>query len=166
MLARYLSGALGGVRPSLLRFVNAPNDYEVYISDRRGNYTASALTNAWPPLSPSTHETGELGWDDFVNPTSANGCPNSTQDAGEDLDGLGATGFYTYGQNPTYIMAAGTVYSSLGVGQYGTYSTGSPGNLYGNHGRQQCNYSQSQLHGDLAFHSLANGLCDPRQRST
>jgi Tfp pilus assembly protein PilX len=130
-VAKYLSGALGGSGHQAYDSVNAPNDYEVYISDRRGNYTASALTNAWPPLSPSAHETGELGWDDFVNLTSVNGCPNSTQDAGEDLDGLGSTGFYTYGQNPTYIMAAGTVYSSLGVGQYGTYSTGSPGNLYG-----------------------------------
>jgi Tfp pilus assembly protein PilX len=120
--------------------VNAPNDYTVYISDRRGNYTASALTNAWPPLSPSTHETGEYGWSDFINPASVNGCPNSTQDTGEDLDGLGSTGFYTYGQNPTYVMDAGavtptmsqtTVASTLGFGQYGFYSTGAPGNLYG-----------------------------------
>jgi len=111
--------------------VNAPNDYTVYISDRRGNYTASALTNAWPPLSPSGHETGEYGWYDFVNPASAYGCPNGTQDTGEDLDGLGATGFYTYGANPTYIMAAGTAYGSLSYGQYGFYSLASPGNIYG-----------------------------------
>jgi len=111
--------------------VNAPNDFTLYISDRRGNYTSGALTNAWPPLSPTGHETGEYGWDDFVNLASANGCPNGTQDTGEDLDGLGTSGFYTYGQNPTYIMAAGTVYSSLTYGQYGTYSLGTPGNLYG-----------------------------------
>jgi len=111
--------------------VNAPNDYTVYISDRRGNYTASALANAWPPLSPSAHETGEYGWSDFVNPGSTNGCPNNTQDTGEDLDGLGSTGFYTYGQNPTYIMAAGTAYTALTFGQYGFYSAGAPGNLYG-----------------------------------
>jgi len=130
-LAKYLSGALGGSGHLAYDSVNAPNDYLVYISDRRGNYTASALTNAWPPLSPSNHETGEYGWDDFVNPASANGCPNNTQDTGEDLDGLGTTGFYTYGQNPTYIMGAGTLYSSLTVGQYGTYSLAAPGNLYG-----------------------------------
>jgi Tfp pilus assembly protein PilX len=130
-VARYLGGALGGSGHSAYDSVNAPNDYLLYISDRRGNYTASALTNAWPPLSPSNHETGEYGWDDFVNLTSVNGCPNNTQDTGEDLDGLGSTGFYTYGQNPTYTMAAGTVYSSLLVGQYGTYSLAGPGNLYG-----------------------------------
>jgi Tfp pilus assembly protein PilX len=130
-LAKYLSGTLGGSGHLAYDSVNAPNDYLVYISDRRGNYTASALTNAWPPLSPSNHETGEYGWDDFVNPASANGCPNNAQDTGEDLDGLGTTGFYTYGQNPTYIMGAGTLYSSLTVGQYGTYSLAAPGNLYG-----------------------------------
>jgi Tfp pilus assembly protein PilX len=101
--------------------VNAPNDFAVYISDRRGNYTSTALTNAWPPLSPSTNETGEYGWDDFVNLTDpTNGCPNGSQDTGEDIDGLGATGFYTYGQNPTYMM-----------GQFGFYSLAAPGNLYG-----------------------------------
>jgi len=120
--------------------VNAPNDYTVYISDRRGNYTAGALTNAWPPLSPSGHETGEFGWNDFVNPSSAYACPNGTQDTGEDLDQLGSTGFYTYGANPTYIMDAGAVTtamsqtnvaSTLSYGQFGFYGTASPGNLYG-----------------------------------
>ncbi len=112
--------------------VNAPNDYTVYISDRRGNYTASALTNAWPPLSPSGHETGEYGWDDFVNLSTTNGCPNGVQDTGEDLDGLGTTGFYTYGWDPTYIMAANTAYGSLTYGQYGFYGlTSTTGNLYG-----------------------------------
>ncbi len=130
-LARYLGGALAGSGHLSYDSVNAPNDYAVYISDRRGNYTPTALTNAWPPLSPSTHETGEYGWDDFVNPASANGCPNNTQDVGEDLDVLGSTGFYTYGQNPTYIMAAGTAYTALLPGQYGMYSLAAPGNLYG-----------------------------------
>jgi Tfp pilus assembly protein PilX len=136
--AKNLAGYLGGVVPYAagsghLAYdnVNAPNDYSVYISDRRGNYTATALTNPFPPLSPSTHETGEYGWDDFVNPASAAGCPNSTQDVGEDLDVLGTTGFYTYGQDPTYVMAAGTAYTALGVGQYGMYSLAGPGNLYG-----------------------------------
>jgi hypothetical protein len=130
-LARYLGGALVGSGHLSFDNVNAPNDYTAYISDRRGNYTGAALTNTWPPLSPSTHETGEYGWSDFINPASAAGCPNNTQDTGEDLDVLGATGFYTYGQNPTYIMAAGTAYTALGPGQYGTYSLAAPGNLYG-----------------------------------
>jgi|HubBroStandDraft_6_1064221.scaffolds.fasta_scaffold01554_11 Tfp pilus assembly protein PilX len=131
-LAKYLGGALPGSGHLAYDPVNAPDDYSVYISDRRGNYTATTLTNAWPPLSFSLHETGEYGWNDFVNPASAAGCPNSTQDTGEDLDGLGASGFYTYGQNPTYVMAAGIPYTGLGVGQYGMYSLAAPGNLYGN----------------------------------
>ncbi len=130
-LSRYLGGAIGASGHLSYDSVNAPNDYAFYISDRRGNYTASALTNAWPPLSPSAHETGEYGWSDFVNPASANGCPNNTQDVGEDLDVLGSTGFYTYGQNPTYIMGAGVAFGSLTAGQFGTYSLSSPGNLYG-----------------------------------
>jgi Tfp pilus assembly protein PilX len=133
-LAAYLAGT--GVYSaasghSSFDSVNAPNDYTIYISDRRGNYTSGALTNAWPPLSPGGHETGEYGWDDFVNPGSAYGCPNGSQDTGEDLDTLGTTGFYTYGANPTYIMAAGTAYGSLTYGQFGTYSLAAPGNLYG-----------------------------------
>ncbi len=42
-LARYLGGGTGGLPGNghlAYDSVNAPNDYEVYISDRRGNYTA------------------------------------------------------------------------------------------------------------------------------
>jgi hypothetical protein len=140
-VAKYLAGTLPGSGHLAYDSVNAPNDYLIYVSDRRGNYTPSALANAWPPLSPSGHETGEYGSDDFVNPASTNGCPNGTQDTGEDLDQLGLTGFYTYGQNPTYVMDAGaitpitmsstTVGTTLSFGQYGMFSLASPGNLYG-----------------------------------
>ncbi|MGC2531080.1 MAG: hypothetical protein WA639_25315, partial [Candidatus Acidiferrum sp.] len=146
-LAAYLAGTgvyVGGSGHLAYDSVNAPNDYTVYISDRRGNYTAGALTNVWPPTSPSGHETGEYGWSDFVNPNSPYGCPNGTQDTGEDLDGLGATGFYTYGANPTYVMDAGAVPPAdtllqvltgaspiLSYGQYGMFSLAAPGNLYG-----------------------------------
>jgi hypothetical protein len=131
-LAAYLGGTgayTTGSGHSSFDSINAPNDYEVYISDRRGNYTATALTNPWPPTSPLGDETGEYGWDDFVNLNNATtGCPNNTQDTGEDLDGLGATGFYTYGWNPTHAL--GTPGTS-GVGQYGMWGLTSPGNLYG-----------------------------------
>ncbi len=147
-LAAYLAGTgvyAGGSGHLSYDSVNAPNDYTVYISDRRGNYTAGALTNAWPPLSPSGHETGEYGWDDLVNPASAYGCPNGTQDTGEDFDQLGTTGFYTYGGNPTYVMDANVVAvnstwaqnqiggsTGLSYGQYGFYGlTSTTGNLYG-----------------------------------
>lgn len=140
-VARYLGGVLPGSGSLSKDPVNAPNNFTVYISDRRGNYTAGPLANAWPPLSPMGHETGEYGWDDFVNPASVNGCPNGTEDIpGEDLDIQNGAPFYTYGQNPTYVMDAGavnstmsltTVNSTLGFGQFGLYSTGAPGNLYG-----------------------------------
>lgn len=140
-LAAYLGGVLPGSGSQAKDPINGPNDFTVYISDRRGNYTAGALTNPWPPLSPSTHETGEYGWTDFVNPASTSGCPNGVQDPpGEDLTGLGPTAFYTYGQDPTYIMDAGAVNSTmsstqvaatLSFGQYGMYSLAGPGNLYG-----------------------------------
>ncbi|MGC1619410.1 MAG: hypothetical protein WA765_13050 [Candidatus Acidiferrum sp.] len=148
-LAAYFAGTgayVGGSGHLAYDSVNAPNDFTVYVSDRRGNYTAGALTNVWPPTSPSGHETGEFGWDDFVNPASPYGCPNGSQDTGEDLDSLGATGFYTYGANPTYTMDAGAITPPgtltlsqvltgpspiLGFGQYGFFSTAAPGNLYG-----------------------------------
>lgn len=129
-LARYLGGVFPFAGKSgHLSFdpTNAPNDYTVYISDRRGNYTASALTNAWPPLSPAGDETGEYGWDDFVNSSTTTGCPDQAQNTGEDLDGLGATGFYTYGQDPTHAM--GTQGTGSG-GQYGMYTL-TTGKLFG-----------------------------------
>jgi hypothetical protein len=133
-LAAYLGGVgvyASGSGHSSYDSANAPNDFEVYISDRRGNYTASALTNAWPPLSPLNDETGEYGWNDFVNLNNPlTGCPNGAQDTGEDLDGLGASGFYTYGWDPTHALAAGS--TTPGNGQYGTYLLTAPGNLFGN----------------------------------
>ena len=34
------------------------------------------MTAAWPPNSPTQTETGEYGFQDVVNPTNADGCPN------------------------------------------------------------------------------------------
>jgi len=95
-LARWFSGAIGSSGPSTADPNVAPNNFVVYVSDRRSNYVFSGtITGTWPPLSPSGHETGEYGWGDFVNPSTIAGCPNSTLDAGEDLDGT--TVLYTYG---------------------------------------------------------------------
>ena len=69
--------------------------YTVYFSDRRNNRTAASL------------ETGEYGWEDFVNPLSATGAPNGALDTGEDVNGSGALD--TYGGIPNYLGVSGNV---------------------------------------------------------
>jgi hypothetical protein len=69
--------------------------YSVYFSDRRNN--RDALSN----------ETGEYGWEDFVNPASATGAPNGVLDGGEDVNGNLALD--TYGQFPAYNGVAQSV---------------------------------------------------------
>jgi hypothetical protein len=100
-LARWFSGTIGKTGSQTLDATTAPNDFAVYISDRRGNFAdTGVITGSWPPTSPSGHETGEYGFSDFVNPASLNACPNGTLDTGEDLDSLGSpAGFFTYGEN-------------------------------------------------------------------
>ena len=101
-LARYLTGALAGSGNLSYDSVTAPNDYVLYVSDRRGNYRSQALPLGSVQLSPSTFETGEYGFEDFVNLTdAANGCPNNTLDIGEDLAGIGTLAFFNYGQDAT-----------------------------------------------------------------
>jgi hypothetical protein len=118
-LAQYLSGTLGGSGHSSYDPNNAPNDYVLYISDRRGNYyNGAAFAGGWPPLSPSTHETGEYGFSDFANPSDANGCPNKALDIGEDLDSTGIS--YSYGEFPNHTM------DTVGNGGYSPLA-----NLYG-----------------------------------
>jgi hypothetical protein len=112
-LANWFAGKINGITttggatkdPS-----NASNNFVLYISDRRGNYydsTVQSLSGGWPPLSFSTHETGETGWTDIVNSSSsvAAGCPNATLDTGED-ENTGTTfagSFYYYGAGMKYV---------------------------------------------------------------
>jgi hypothetical protein len=125
-LAHWFSGTLGTLAtsgPLTKDPVVSPNDFVVYISDRRGNYSNGAVTGSWPPLSTTTNETGEYGWNDIVNspanPTT--GCPNNSLDLGEDVDGINA--FFTYGANGTYIHGAGiNPQTSLGAGQLGIFN--------------------------------------------
>jgi hypothetical protein len=64
--------------------VNKPTGYSVYFSDRRSEQTDPA-----PPASVGGANvlTGGFGYDDLVNPASANGCPDAVLNAGEDLEG-------------------------------------------------------------------------------
>ena len=116
----------------------APNNYVVYISDRRGNYEDPAvetITGGWPPLSFTQHETGEYGWNDIVNftPNPTTGCPDDALDAGEDPN-VGTTfagQFYYYGASQKYIHAMGaqnTTTTPLGPGQIGVFSNLVTGN--------------------------------------
>jgi hypothetical protein len=99
-LAAWFSGTIGASGLSTKDPNVAPNNFVVYVSDRRSNYVPAApFAGAWPPLSPSGNESGEYGYGDFVNPGDIKGCPNNALDAGEDLDGTGV--LYTYG-NKTF----------------------------------------------------------------
>lgn len=85
-LTRWFEGHLGTSGTQ----VDATTGYTVYFSDRRGNKNASG------------QETGEFGFEDFVNPASSSGTPNGVLDAGEDVNGNGILD--TYGQNPVNIQ--------------------------------------------------------------
>ena len=97
-LARWFRGVIGTSGPLTRDPAVAPYNFVVYFSDRRTNYVAAAIPGGWPPASPTGNETGEYGFQDFVNSGNQFGCPNTTVDQGEDLDGLGPTPFFTYGQ--------------------------------------------------------------------
>ena len=95
-LAKWFSGTIGASGLSTKDPNVAPNNFVVYVSDRRSNYVPPVpFAGVWPPLSPLAHETGEYGYSDFVNPGDIKGCPNDTLDNGEDVDGTGI--LYTYG---------------------------------------------------------------------
>jgi hypothetical protein len=125
-LANWFAGKLGTITTSGQGTKDpavAPNNYVVYISDRRGNYAASqTLTGGWPPLSYTLKESGEYGWNDLVNfPVNATtGCPDNLLETGEDADGTNQ--LYTYGANQSYIHAAGvSPATSLAYGQTGIF---------------------------------------------
>jgi hypothetical protein len=100
-LAKWLAGAIPGSGHQSFDPVTAPNNYSVYISDRRGNYVNGAFPPGnWPPRSSSQHETGEYGFEDFVNSGSGAGCPDGAVESAEDLDGTGTAFLFTYGQDP------------------------------------------------------------------
>jgi hypothetical protein len=69
--------------------------FTVYFSDRRNNRTTG------------NQETGEYGFEDFVNPNSATGAPNGTLDGGEDVNGNGVLD--VYGGIPNYNGVSGAI---------------------------------------------------------
>lgn len=83
-LKRWFSGAIGTTGTNALN----NSGYIFYFSDRRGNRNSSG------------NETGELGFEDFVNPGDLEGDPNGVLNSGEDLNKDGA--LQTYGANLPY----------------------------------------------------------------
>jgi hypothetical protein len=81
-LSRWFQGAIGATGSQALNV----NGYTVYFSDRRGNRDAA------------NNETGEFGFEDFVNPASGAGTPNAVLDVGEDMNADGV--LQTYGGTP------------------------------------------------------------------
>ena len=141
-LSKWFSGKIGTSGPLTEDPVIAPDNFVVYISDRRGNYAPSGtVTASWPPLSPSGHETGEYGYDDVVNSSDIKGCPDNTLEppvaAGlpspEDLDGVGV--LYTYGEvtfppglvDSTGVSTASTIWSLAPVAADPLCASGSAG---------------------------------------
>jgi hypothetical protein len=120
-LTRWFAGQLGASGNLTFDSIVAPNNFVVYFSDRRGNYTANTPATSWPPLSFTKHETGEYGWDDIVNQSSATkGCPDGILDVGEDIDSVNT--LLTYGADTTYtnfIQQPGVAKASLKPGQIG-----------------------------------------------
>ena len=87
-LRRWLNGAIGVSGPSVLN----QNGFVIYFSDRRLNKDAIG------------NETGEFGFEDFVNPASGAGTPNGILDPGEDVNGNGTLD--VYGNVPQNVGAA------------------------------------------------------------
>jgi hypothetical protein len=103
-LKRWFSGAIG------VSGVNAlsTNGYSVYFSDRRNNVNPGP----YPVLSPANVdggnlETGEYGFEDVVNPTTAAGTPDNVLSGGEDVNANNTLD--TYGQFPSSGGAANTM---------------------------------------------------------
>ncbi|NLT65839.1 MAG: hypothetical protein GXX84_04475 [Acidobacteria bacterium] len=90
-LCRWFRGELGTSGPNAID----ETGYVVYFSDRRTN------------RNDSDEETGEYGFEDFVNPGDiSNGLPNGILDQGEDVNGSGAQ--EDYGKTPRLPAGAET----------------------------------------------------------
>ncbi|MGA8222732.1 MAG: hypothetical protein WB780_13855, partial [Candidatus Acidiferrales bacterium] len=96
-LTRWFKGNIGINGPNTRDANTSPNNFTVYFSDRRGNYTAAPLASGWPPASPSTNETGEYGFNDMINSGVGNGCPNNATEAAEEFDAPNDVTLQTYG---------------------------------------------------------------------
>ena len=98
--------------------------FVVYFSDRRGNKNlgadnaataragADGILYTADDFGTDDLETGELGFEDFVNPASALSVANGALDPGEDLNGNGVLD--VYGGVPRLYPTAGTAFRMAG----------------------------------------------------
>jgi hypothetical protein len=95
-LRRWFAGNIG------VSGVNAVNQngYIVYFSDRRNNFCPGV------PSCVVAGETGEYGFEDFVNPGDINGVPNAVLDAGEDVNGNAVLDVYGQTAQQLPLLAA------------------------------------------------------------
>ena len=84
-LRRWLAGEIGSTGTQ----ARNNNGYVVYFSDRRGDHNENLTGDP---------ETAEYGVEDFVNPLSSTGTPNTTLQAGEDVNANGS--LERYGETP------------------------------------------------------------------
>jgi hypothetical protein len=70
------------------------NGYIVYFSDRRGNHS---------DVGPDFAETGEYGFEDHINPTTAAGTPDGVLQNGENVNGPVNTTQELYGRVPSSV---------------------------------------------------------------
>jgi len=120
----YTGGSIATSGPNTKDPVVSPNDFVLYVSDRRGNYSGGKVITAWPPLSFTKNETGEYGYNDLVNASNpATGCPNNSMETGEDVDTTGT--FFTYGADSSWIHDAGdaTLSNIQNSGRLGIFAT-------------------------------------------
>lgn len=104
-LGRWFRGEIGASGANALNV----NGFTVYFSDRRTNRNADG------------EETGEYGYEDFVNPLDGNGASNLTLDQGEDVDGDDTLD--RYGENA--IAVAGSTGNFTGAARPWTGVTAS-----------------------------------------
>lgn len=105
---RWIQGSIGSSGPGSMDITG----YVVYFSDRRNNKNGAGV------------ETGEFGWEDFVN-TDSNGTPNGNLNNGEDVNDDDA--LQTYGNAPqigyTVLGTGGSPWGSTAINGGSTLST-------------------------------------------
>jgi len=107
-LAKWFKGAAPFNGGSGVNAIVDNTGFTVYFSDRRNNRNAA------------DKETGEYGFEDFVNPNVANGAPNLVLDGGEDINDNKILD--TYGGVPNYNGVSGTLPPGAPPPSVGTWS--------------------------------------------